>query len=81
MALDTGKSPRDTRVELVEEHIRNENAHDLEAVMETFSEAPYYDDEPRGEHHVGLGAVRVLRAALQRRTGPLHRHQKAARGG
>ena len=58
MTPETGKSPQGTRLELVEQHVRYENAHDLEAVMETFSEEPYYDERPWGEHHAGLGAVR-----------------------
>ena len=46
------------RIERVEEHVRHENAHDLDAVMGTFSADPYYDEEPWGEHHVGHEAVR-----------------------
>ena len=49
---------RQSRIERVEEHVRHENAHNLDAVMRTFSAAPYYDEEPWGEHHVGHEAVR-----------------------
>jgi steroid delta-isomerase-like uncharacterized protein len=46
------------RVALVEEHIRHENNHDLEAVLATFGDAPHYDDEAWQEHHCGLAGVR-----------------------
>ena len=58
--MDAGadKALREARIERVQEHVRHENAHDLDAVMGTFSAAPYYDEEPWGEHHVGHEAVR-----------------------
>jgi len=46
------------RVSLVEEHIRLENAHDLEGVLRTFGDSATYDDEPWGEHHKGRDGVR-----------------------
>ncbi|HXV79854.1 MAG TPA: ester cyclase [Candidatus Binatia bacterium] len=46
------------RIELVERHVRSENLHDLEAIMETFGEAARYDDEPWGDHRVGRHGVR-----------------------
>lgn len=46
------------RIELVERHVRSENLHDLEAIMETFGEAARYDDEPWGDHRVGRDGVR-----------------------
>ncbi len=46
------------RVALVEEHIRLENAHDLEGVIRTFGDSARYDDEPWGEHHEGREGVR-----------------------
>ena len=52
------KALRRARIARVEEHVRHENAHDLDAVMETFSANPHYDEEPWGEHHLGHGAVR-----------------------
>ena len=51
-------SLREARVRRVEEHVRFENTHDLDAVMGTFSGEPYYDEEPWGEHHVGWEAVK-----------------------
>jgi steroid delta-isomerase-like uncharacterized protein len=49
---------REARVRRVEEHVRHENAHDLDAVMDTFLANPFYDEEPWGEHHIGHQAVR-----------------------
>jgi steroid delta-isomerase-like uncharacterized protein len=47
-----------TRLALVEEHVRRENAHDLSGIMATFGLGAQYDDEPWGEHHTGRDAVR-----------------------
>ena len=46
------------RLEVVEEHVRRENAHDLAGIMATFGEQALYDDEPWSEHHDGREAVR-----------------------
>ena len=46
------------RLQRVEEHVRLENAHDLPGLMSTFGATGFYDDEPWGEHHEGLDAVR-----------------------
>src|SRR4051812_48015813 len=48
------------RVRTVEEHIRLENLHDLDALMETFGEAPRYDVEPLGDQHIGRDGVRAF---------------------
>lgn len=45
------------RLEVVEEHVRRENAHDLSGIMATFGGQAWYDDEPWGEHHHGREAV------------------------
>jgi steroid delta-isomerase-like uncharacterized protein len=45
------------RLDVVEEHVRRENAHDLPGIMATFGHQAYYDDEPWGEHHDGRDAV------------------------
>ena len=56
--------PRDTderrsaRIALVNEHVRLENEHNLEAVLSTFGTAARYDDEAWGEHYVGSTGVR-----------------------
>lgn len=48
------------RIALVEEHIRLENAHDLEAVLRTFGDTARYDDEAWGEHYEGAAGVRAF---------------------
>ena len=58
MDSDAQKALQRARIGRVEEHVRLENDHDLDAVMETFSASPYYDEEPWGEHHLGHAAVR-----------------------
>jgi len=47
------------RVARVEEHIRGENRHDLDAVMAPFGEDARYDDEPWADHRTGREAVRA----------------------
>lgn len=49
---------RATRIALVAEHIRLENAHDLEGVLRTFGDLAHYDDEAWGEHYKGADGVR-----------------------
>jgi steroid delta-isomerase-like uncharacterized protein len=46
------------RIALVEQHIRLENAHDLEGVLRTFGDTAHYDDEPWDEHYNGSEGVR-----------------------
>ena len=42
--LDPERQSR--RLQLVDEHVRLENQHDLDGIMTTFGAAPRYDDEP-----------------------------------
>lgn len=60
--MDESKAAR--RVEAVEEHVRRENARDLDAIMETFGPTASYDDRSSAEHHVGHSAVRSFYAQL-----------------
>ena len=53
------------RIAIVEEHIRLENAHDLEGVVRTFGETARYDDEPWDAHYEGRDQV-MRRSALRR---------------
>ena len=46
------------RLAIVDEHIRCENSHSLDAVMETFGADARYDDEPWGDHRAGRDGVR-----------------------
>jgi hypothetical protein len=51
------------RIAIVEQHVRLENAHDLEGVLGTFGDTARYDDEPWGEHFNGRdGSPPILRA-------------------
>lgn len=52
------------RVAIVQEHIRLENAHDLEGVLRTFGDSARYDDEPWSEHFEGIGGVRTFYSEL-----------------
>lgn len=57
---------RDTRLAVVEEHVRSENLHDLEAVMATFGADARYDDEPWADHREGRDGVRSYYSELMR---------------
>jgi steroid delta-isomerase-like uncharacterized protein len=46
------------RIALVEQHIRLENAHDLDGVLSTFGDSAHYDDEAWGDYYDGSGGVR-----------------------
>src|SRR4030095_4087903 len=46
------------RIAVVDEHIRCENRHDLDALMATFGTEARYDDEPWGDHRIGRDGVR-----------------------
>jgi len=52
------------RLKLVDEHVRHENDHDLEAIMDTFGASARYDDEPWGAHYLGRDEVRAFYAGL-----------------
>lgn len=52
------------RMALVDEHIRCENRHDLEAVLATFGAEARYDDEPWGDHRSGRDGVRAYYTEL-----------------
>jgi steroid delta-isomerase-like uncharacterized protein len=67
------------RLKLVDEHVRHENNHNLEAIMGTFGATARYDDEPWDAHHVGRDAVRafyegMLQALPGLRIDVLHTH-------
>jgi steroid delta-isomerase-like uncharacterized protein len=55
-----------TRLALVEQHVRFENAHDLEGVLATFGNGARYDDEAWGEHHEGRDGVRLFYEQLMK---------------
>ena len=51
---------RTARIAIVEEHIRLENAHDVEGVLRTFGDRARYDDEAWGEHYSDRDGVRTF---------------------
>ena len=50
------------RLKIVEEHIRFENLHDLDKVMQTFGKSPRYDVVPSGDQYMGHEQVRAFYA-------------------
>ena len=58
------KDRRSARMAIVEEHIRLENAHDLEGVLATFGETAGYEDEAWGERYHGRDGVRTFYSQL-----------------
>lgn len=54
------------RIAVVEQHVRLENAHDLEGVLRTFGDTARYDDEPWDEHYKGLDGVRQFYQQLMK---------------
>ncbi len=67
--MATSPIPKDRRsawIAIVEQHIRLENAHDLEGVLDTFGDIAQYDDEPWGEHYKGLNGVRQFYEQLMK---------------
>ncbi len=48
-----------SRLALVDEHVRRENAHDLDGILATFGPEARYDDEPWGDHRRGRDEVRL----------------------
>jgi steroid delta-isomerase-like uncharacterized protein len=64
MALETERLQ--ARLAVVDEHIRCENRHDLDALMATFGADAHYDDEPWGDHRSDRDSVRSYYSALMR---------------
>jgi steroid delta-isomerase-like uncharacterized protein len=59
-----GDERAQARLATVEEHVRGENRHDLDAVMATFGATARYDDEPWADHRTGLDGVRTYYTEL-----------------
>jgi steroid delta-isomerase-like uncharacterized protein len=72
MDPNTNPSRAERRLQQVEEHVRLENAHDLDGLMSTFGTQGFYDDEPWAEHHAGLSSVRAYYADLLRAAPDFH---------
>src|SRR5690349_14675545 len=52
------------RIAIVDDHIRCENRHDLDAVLATFGDGARYDDEPWDDHRLGIDGVRAYYTEL-----------------
>ncbi len=57
---------RAARISIVEQHVRRENAHDLDGVLATFGAIAHYDDEAWGEHYEGIDGVRQFYQQLMK---------------
>lgn len=55
---------RSVRIAVVEEHLRFENAHDLNGVLSTFGDDAHYEDEAWGEEYHGRDGVRAFYTQL-----------------
>ncbi len=58
MSATIDDATRAARLWLVKEHVRCENAHDLNGIMSTFGTTARYDDEPWNEHRLDRNGVR-----------------------
>ena len=67
------------RAAVVDEHIRCENSHDLDALMATFGIKAQYDDEMGGPPHWPRWSALVLQRAHARVTGSSDRGDATAR--
>lgn len=56
----------------MEEHVRQENRHDLDGIMATFGADAWYDDHPVKEHHEGHDGVRDYYGHLLQALPDLH---------
>ena len=69
---EASRTSREERLAIVEEHVEQENRHDIDGIMSTFGESPWYDNEPVDEHHDGRGGVRTHYEDLLRALPDLH---------
>jgi steroid delta-isomerase-like uncharacterized protein len=65
--MSSAPTPIDSRARrtaLVAEHVRCENAHDLDGVIRTFGASARYDDEPWDAHYEGRDQVQQFYSQL-----------------
>jgi len=60
------QSNRAARVEVVKQHVRMENEHNLDGILATFGQRAHYDDSPWNERYEGRDGVRHFYAELMR---------------
>ena len=65
-SVSVSKERLSARIALVEQHIRLENAHDLEGVLRTFGDNQRYDDEAWDDHYDGPNGVRSFYEQLMK---------------
>src|SRR5262245_60380407 len=52
------------RLAYVDEHVRAEKAHEMDALVDTFGDHPFWDDRGAGERHNGRDGVRAYYTEL-----------------
>jgi steroid delta-isomerase-like uncharacterized protein len=52
------------RLAAVDEHVRAEISHDLDSLVATFGDRPFWDDRASNERHLGRNGVRTYYAEL-----------------
>ena len=62
LALDSARKA--ARLAIVEEHVRAEDTHELDALVDTFGEDPDWLDRGAQENHVGHDGIRAHYAEL-----------------
>lgn len=62
--VGTTDEQRETRLALVREHVRRENLHDLEGILETFGDAVAYEDRAWRDDYPGAAGIRSYYAQL-----------------
>jgi steroid delta-isomerase-like uncharacterized protein len=72
MARTSSSDRNAVRLNLVEEHVRFENQHDLEGIMGTFGTTARYDDEPWAVHYNGHNEVHAFYEGLLNALPGLH---------
>ena len=60
------------RLQIVDEHIEQENQHDLAGIMRTFGATAHFDDEPWNAHYTGRDEVETFYAGLLSALPELH---------
>jgi|SRR5664279_4788277 len=59
MSRDDRDARMKARLQLVEEHVRLENLHNLDGILATFGPDARYDDEPWNDHRIGRDQVHL----------------------
>ncbi|HEY4848683.1 MAG TPA: ester cyclase [Methylocella sp.] len=59
MEAKSSEARTKARIQIVEEHVRLENLHDLAGILSTFGPNARYDDEPWDDHRIGRDQVQL----------------------